>query len=77
MTILVTILMATTETTMVVSNAPIEHATVEVTATSGQVASAVQSTTATAPSTQEVAVESSEVTAAVSATLQGQLWRKG
>ena len=57
---------------MVVSTAPIEHATVEVTATS-----AVQSITLTAPSTQEVAIESSEVTAAASATVQGQLWKEG
>ena len=62
---------------MVVSTTPIEHATVEVTATSGLVTSVGQSITSTAPSTQEDAVESSEVTAAASATLQGQLWIEG
>ena len=75
MTIPVTIPLTTTETTMVVSTAPIEHTMVEVTATSGLVTSVAHSKTSTAPSTQEVAVESSEVTAAASATLQGQLWR--
>ena len=77
MTILVTIPLTTTETTMVVSTTPVEHATVEVTATSGLVTSAAQSITSTAASTQEVAEESSEVTATALAILQGQLWREG
>ena len=76
-TIPVTIPLTTTETTMVVSTTPIEHATVEVTATSGLVTSAAQSITLTAPSTQEVAIESSEATAVALATLQGQLWKEG
>ena len=82
MTIPVTIPLTTAETPMVVDTTPIEHATtvevpVEVTATPALVTSVAQSLTTTAPSAQGAAVESSEVIAAASVTLQGKLWREG
>ena len=49
----------------------------EVTATSSLAISVAQGIASSAPSTQEVAVESSGVTADAPATLQGQLWEKG
>ena len=82
MTIPVTIPLATAETPMVVNTTPIVHTTtvevpVEVTTTPALVTSVVQSLTTTAPSAQGAAVESSEVIAAASVTLQGELWREG
>ena len=81
-TIPVTIPLTTAETPMVVNTTPIVHATtvevpVEVTTTPALVTSVVQSLTTTALSTQGAAVESSEVIAAASVTLQGELWREG
>ena len=76
-TIPVVIPLSTTESTMVVGTNPMGHDTKEVTATSSLTPSVVQGIASTAPSTQEVAVESSGVTADAPATLQGQLWEEG
>ena len=76
-TIPVTIPLSTTESTMVVGTDPMGHDTMEVTATSSLAMSAAQSIASTVPSTQEVALESSGVTAVAPAILQGQLWREG
>ena len=76
-TIPVMIPLSTTEFTMVVGTDPKGHDTMEVTATSSLAMSVAQGIASVAPSTQEVAVESSGVTADAPATLQGQLWEKG
>ena len=76
-TILVTNPLSTTESTMVVGTNLMGHDTKEVTATSSLTLSVVQGIASTAPSTQEVAVESLGVTTAALATLQGQLWEEG
>ena len=73
----VTIPLSTTESTMVVGTDPKGHDTMEVTATSSLATSEAQGIASIAPSTQEVAVESSGVTADAPATLQGQLWEEG
>ena len=67
----------TTESTMVVGTDLKEHGTKEVTTTSSLATSAAQGIAFTAPSTQEVAVESSGVTTNAPATLQGQFWEEG
>ena len=73
----VTIPLPTTKPTMVVGTDLKEHDTKEVNATSSLATSAAQGIASTAPSTQEVAVESSGVTADAPTTLQGQLWEEG
>ena len=75
-TILVMIPLSTTESTMVVGTNPMGHDTKEVTATSSLTPSVAQGIASTAPSTQEVAVESSGVTTDALATLQGQFWEE-
>ena len=62
---------------MVVGTNPMGHDAKEVTATSSLTPSVAQGIASTAPSTQEVAVESSGVTTDALATLQGQLWEEG
>ena len=76
-TILVMIPLSTTEYTMVVGTNPMRHDMMEITATSSLAMSVAQCIASTASSTQEVAVESSGVTAVILATLQGHLQREG